>query len=83
MTTPIQSHVTSLEADLNHFDPAVRASALKELADLAGRGEIKLEPERDVANMHCHTFFSFNAYGHSPSSLAWLAKRRGFKVVGT
>jgi uncharacterized protein with ATP-grasp and redox domains len=32
--------------------------------------------------MHCHTFFSFNAYGHSPTSLAWLAKRRGFKLMG-
>ena len=35
-----------------------------------------------MANMHCHTFFSFNAYGHSPTSLAWLAKRRGFKLMG-
>jgi len=32
--------------------------------------------------MHSHTFFSFNAYGHSPSSLAWLAKRRGFRLMG-
>jgi len=32
--------------------------------------------------MHCHTFFSFNAYGHSPTSLAWLAKRRGFRLMG-
>lgn len=32
--------------------------------------------------MHCHTFFSFNACGHSPTSLAWLAKRRGFKLMG-
>ena len=32
--------------------------------------------------MHCHTFFSFNAYGHSPTSLAWLAKRRGFGLMG-
>jgi len=32
--------------------------------------------------MHGHTFFSFNAYGHSPTSLAWLAKRRGFKLMG-
>jgi hypothetical protein len=46
------------------------------------QGSIQLEPERDVANMHCHTFFSFNAYGHSPSSLAWLARRRGFKLLG-
>lgn len=32
--------------------------------------------------MHCHTFFSFNAYGHSPSSLAWLARKRGFAALG-
>ena len=32
--------------------------------------------------MHCHTYFSFNAYGHSPTSLAWLAKRRGFRLMG-
>jgi hypothetical protein len=32
--------------------------------------------------MHCHTFFSFNAYGHSPSSLVWLARRRGFRLIG-
>ncbi len=41
-----------------------------------------LEPEADVANMHCHTFFSFNAYNYSPTALAWLAKRRGFKLMG-
>jgi hypothetical protein len=32
--------------------------------------------------MHCHTFFSFNAYGHSPSSLAWLAKKSGYRLLG-
>ena len=32
--------------------------------------------------MHCHTFFSFNAYGYSPASLAWLAKKHGFAAVG-
>jgi hypothetical protein len=32
--------------------------------------------------MHCHTFFSFNAYGYSPTGLVWLAKRRGFRLVG-
>ena len=35
-----------------------------------------------MVNLHCHTFFSFNAYGHSPISLAWLARRRGFKAIG-
>jgi hypothetical protein len=74
--------VAELEAELNDFDPAVRAQALRELVSLAAQGAIPLEPEAEVANMHCHTFFSFSAYGHSPTSLAWLAKRRGFKLMG-
>jgi hypothetical protein len=56
---------------------------LIELIVLAQRGAVRLEPEADVVNLHCHTFFSFNAYGHSPTSLAWLAKRRGFRMIGT
>src|SRR3970040_2106063 len=75
-------HLTALEADLNHFNPQVRAEALSKLAELAQNGAILTIPESCVANMHCHTFFSFNAYGHSPSSLAWLAKRRGIKLMG-
>jgi hypothetical protein len=67
---------------LNDFDPDTRAGALAELASLAGQGAIDLPPEAEVANMHCHTFFSFNALGHSPTSLAWLAKRRGIKLMG-
>ena len=49
---------------------------------MAQRGDVELEPEAEVANMHCHTFFSFNGYGHSPTSLAWMAKKRGFKLMG-
>ena len=71
-----------METRLNDFAPAVRAQALAELVALAQQGAVPLEPEADVANMHCHTFFSFNAYGHSPTSLAWLAKRRGFRLMG-
>ena len=67
---------------MNDFTPTVRAQALAELVALAQQGAVPLEPEADVANMHCHTFFSFNAYGHSPTSLAWLAKRRGFRLMG-
>ncbi len=71
-----------MEAKLNDFAPDVRAQALAELVSLAQQDTVPLEPEADVANMHCHTFFSFNAYGHSPTSLAWLAKRRGFRLMG-
>jgi len=68
--------------DLNHFDPTLRAKALRELVSLAQQGTITLPPKAELVNMHCHTFFSFNAYGHSPTSLAWLAKRRGFRLMG-
>jgi len=76
------SHLAELEARLNDFDPQVRRTALQELAALAGEGAIPLPPEMEVANMHCHTFFSFNAYGYSPSALAWLARKHGFKLMG-
>lgn len=78
----IEARISELEAKLNDFDIQARVRAVTELAAMAERGEVPLEPEADVANMHCHTFFSFNAYGHSPTSLAWLAKRRGFGLVG-
>ena len=47
------------------------------LLALAQQGAISLEPEIDAANMHCHTFFSFNAYGYSPTALVWLANLLG------
>ncbi len=78
----MQTKLTDLETQLNDFDPAERAEALKALLEAARRGEIVLAPEADVANMHCHTFFSFNAYGYSPSGLAWLARKNGYRLLG-
>ncbi len=73
---------SELESRLNDFDPQTRASSLAELVSRAESGQIHLPRPDRVANMHCHTFFSFNAYGHSPSSLAWLAKKRGYRLLG-
>ena len=81
--SPINPQIADLEKDLNGFSRSARLDALTKLVALAQQGEIPLAAEADVANMHCHTFFSFNAYGHSPASLAWLAKRRGFRLIGT
>lgn len=78
----LDRRIEELEARLKDFDRKVRARALEELLSLAEEGLVPLEPESEVANMHCHSFFSYNAYGHSPTSLAWLAKRRGFKLMG-
>jgi hypothetical protein len=68
----------SLEAQLNDFLPGVRQQALRQLSAQAG----ERPAEQTLANMHCHTFFSFNAYGYSPSGLAWLAQKRGYALMG-
>jgi hypothetical protein len=78
----IERTIAILETDLNNFDPEVRAAALQKLLALGHSGELPYPPAQDVANMHSHTFFSFNGYGHSPTSLAWLAKRHAFKLMG-
>jgi len=68
---------------LRDLDPATRQAALRSLLDGEPRDESASRPPRDVVNMHCHTFFSYNGYGHSPSSLAWLAHEEGWRALGT
>jgi len=74
--------IERLTKELNDFDPVKRRSALLRLAALATDNAFNPPEAVEVANMHCHTFFSFNAYGFSPSRLAWLAKERGYKLMG-
>ena len=71
-----------LEKDLNNFDPLVRSLAVEQLVRYVDSGEFAAPPVKNVANLHCHTFFSYNAYGYSPSGLAWLAKKNGYKLIG-
>ena len=76
------NQIESLEQQLDSFDAAKRKEALAKLWDLAKAGKIALaEPGSDV-NLHAHTFFSYNAYGYSPSKFAWLARKRGLAVAG-
>lgn len=68
-----------LEANLNDFRPGIRERALTSLLE---QGPAPDADWADVANMHCHTFFSFNAYGYSPTGLAWLGRQRGYRLMG-
>lgn len=70
--------MTDLETQLNDFSAQKRAKAL----DALTAADVQLPVEQDVVNLHCHTFFSFNAYGYSPMGLAWLAKQKGYKALG-
>ncbi len=74
--------VEQLERQLDSFNPAQRQSALAELWDLAKAGKIELAAPGTDVNLHSHTFFSYNAYGYSPSKFAWLARRRGLAAAG-
>jgi hypothetical protein len=78
----IMARIEELEARLDSFEPGQRREAIEGLCEMVTRGQIKLpQPGRDV-NLHCHSFFSYNSYGYSPSKFAWLAKKQGFAVAG-
>ncbi|HQI27536.1 MAG TPA: hypothetical protein PLT20_05575, partial [Sedimentisphaerales bacterium] len=72
-----------LEQQLDSFDGAQRRTALVSLLEKVKTGEIVLPEAGRFVNLHCHTFYSYNAYGYSPSKFAWLARRAGLAVVGT
>jgi len=72
----------SLQDDLDHYDLDVRTRALTSLIQLAEQGAIVLPEPAEVANMHAHTFFSYNAYGYSPAALAWRGRTEGIKLMG-
>ena len=85
--TPIKKksvgRVEELERRLDSFSAAERKQALLELVELVRTGEITLAEPGKYVNLHCHTFFSYNTYGYSPSKFAWLARKAGLAVAGT
>lgn len=68
-----------LEVALDDFDIEIRKQALVELKKISS--DVSSDDGIEV-NLHAHTFFSYNAYGYSPSHYAWLAKERGLSVAG-
>ena len=73
--------IEELEQQLDSFDPAERSRLWRRCFEKVQAGEIALpEPGRFV-NLHCHTFFSYNAYGYSPTKFAWLARKAGLAVA--
>ena len=72
----------SLHNDLVSFDPAVRKAAVLEFKEKFAATPEAVKPEVLDHNMHCHTFFSFNGYGYSPSYLACWAKMERLFAVG-
>ncbi len=73
--------IAELESRLDSFDPGERKQALTALCEKVRAGEIDLPRAGIDVNLHCHTFFSYNTYGYSPSKFAWLARKAGLAVA--
>ncbi|MHC4647440.1 MAG: PHP domain-containing protein [Planctomycetota bacterium] len=71
-----------LEQKLDSFDSAERKEALIGLCEEVKAGEATFAERGTDVNLHCHTFFSYNTYGYSPSKFAWLARKAGLAVAG-
>lgn len=74
--------ISTLEVELNSTDAAVRRQAVEQLAERFRSGEAKCAPESSDHNMHCHTCYSYNGYGYSPSYIAYLARKNGWFAAG-
>ena len=61
----------SFPKEIDSLDFAVRSKVLDEAM-------ASLRP----FNMHCHTFFSYNGYGYSPTHIAALAAKLGWRAAG-
>ncbi len=77
-----QEEITKFEQGLYDFDPKIRKNAILELEELVKSGEIQPKTANKDLNLHCHTFYSYNGYGYSPSYLAWLGKKDGMFALG-
>ena len=62
---------TNINPKLNSFDAKTRRKLLDDFA-----------ADSAVFNLHCHSFFSYNGYGYSPTALAVLAKMNNWRAVG-
>lgn len=80
--SPDPRRIKELESRLDSFDAAIRSESLEELVELADSGLVDFKPTQSILNLHCHTFYSYNAYGYSPSKLAWLGKKSGLRFMG-
>jgi len=68
---------TELEQQLDSFDAEERMAAVRELCR-----EGDLPKAGTNANMHMHSFFSFNAEDWSPAHIAWEARKAGLYAAG-
>ena len=67
-----------LLSTLDSFDAQERASTLHAMHRMGPT----LLSQGKAFNLHCHSFYSYNGYGYSPSSLAWRGRAAGLYAMG-
>lgn len=67
----------ALTCRLNDFDANKRRQALQRLV-----AETHFPVSGSNFNMHCHSFFSYNAEGWSPTRVAYECRRKGLSAAG-
>ena len=72
----------SLHQRLVSFNAVERKAAVLEFKEKFAETPEAQTTETTCYNLHCHTFFSFNGYGYSPSYLACWAKAERLFAVG-
>ncbi len=70
-------NMEAMELLLDGLDVEARQDAFDMLLEQASSGVIPLPPLGSDFNLHCHSIYSFNGYGHSPMGLAWRGRRLG------
>ncbi len=78
-----KNRIAEFESKLNSFNLKERETALNALRGMLNAGEIEASPAGRDLNLHCHTFYSYNGYGYSPSFIAWWAKTMGLFAAAT
>jgi hypothetical protein len=78
----VECDLARLEDRLDSLDLPTRWRTLLSLQRSVEDGRLPIAAAGDAVNLHCHTFFSYNAYGYSPAKFAWLARRAGLGVAG-
>ena len=74
--------LASLQEKLVCYDANTRKQALLQFKKEFASTPEAAAPEIHDNNMHCHTSFSFNGYGYSPSYIACWAKTERLFAVG-
>lgn len=78
----VNFEITDREESLNDFNIQKRMDTFRSLLSSIELHSKDRSESLRVFNLHCHSFFSYNGYGLSPTALVWKAKQNNFYAIG-